>query len=734
MTTPRDASRDSPSPGVARRSSRPVERRAAMPAGFAAGGLAAGIKASGRPDLAVVVDDRRSGRRGRRLHPERVRGGARPAVAGAPRRDVRRPARRVRLGRGRHLDERLARTRRPGPPATPTRPRSAGCSARRTRRRPSSGRSTSRPGSSARGCRSTRSRRASRGARADARTDRRRASTAAAEALRTTDSVTKVATTTVELPDADGAAGARSRVSGIAKGVGMIHPRMATMLVGRADRRGRRARRRCGACSGRPPRGPGTSCRSTATRAPTTRSSSSPPGAAGRRRSRPAAHGGGDALGAAIEAVARDLARQQAADGEGATTLITCQVTGAARRRRGPGGRPRGRLVAAWSRRRPTAATRTGAGSPAPPGNARLADAAVLEAGRPARRRGGGACRHAGRARPGPAPDRDRRPPRVRRPRRRPGRLRSRRGARGDGRRPRSLIRARPRPRRRHRRGLRLRPDRALLQLLRHQDGRHRRSHSPRRRPYRGHGNRCPRARCADARAPPPRPERRPGPPGGGGRGRSCRRHGPWDSHPRAVGGRLGFRRRGQAPGPTEDYYAQLVAEQQQEAAKDRARRTGLDGSRPSAEADRFLGALPIEVPFDDAGGTSPLYNTSVITLVESGTFRALIHRRRRGPGDQPRMGLLELRRSSDPPAELRPGSTSRQPPQRVVRSARSSSRTQGPGEDSYRVRQRRHQCAETSVSAGRQCLPGPRLRRLRDRWRQQVPQRRRRVPQLASR
>src|SRR4029077_15420041 len=31
----------------------------------------------------------------------------------------------------------------------------------------------------------------------------------------------------------------------------------------------------------------------------------------------------------AIEAVARDLARQQAADGEGATTLITCQVSGA---------------------------------------------------------------------------------------------------------------------------------------------------------------------------------------------------------------------------------------------------------------------------------------------------------------------------------------------------------------------------------------------------------------------
>src|SRR5207245_1095215 len=35
-------------------------------------------------------------------------------------------------------------------------------------------------------------------------------------------------------------------------------------------------------------------------------------------------------LAAAVEAVARDLARQQAADGEGATTLLTCQVSGAA--------------------------------------------------------------------------------------------------------------------------------------------------------------------------------------------------------------------------------------------------------------------------------------------------------------------------------------------------------------------------------------------------------------------
>src|SRR4051812_14985215 len=35
-----------------------VERRASLPAGFRAGGLAAGIKASGRPDLAVALTTR----------------------------------------------------------------------------------------------------------------------------------------------------------------------------------------------------------------------------------------------------------------------------------------------------------------------------------------------------------------------------------------------------------------------------------------------------------------------------------------------------------------------------------------------------------------------------------------------------------------------------------------------------------------------------------------------------
>src|SRR4029078_3051133 len=49
------------------------------------------------------------------------------------------------------------------------------------------------------------------------------------EALRTTNSVAKLASTTVVLPADDGEPVAVT-VTGIAKGVGMIHPNMATML------------------------------------------------------------------------------------------------------------------------------------------------------------------------------------------------------------------------------------------------------------------------------------------------------------------------------------------------------------------------------------------------------------------------------------------------------------------------------------------------------------------------
>lgn len=149
---------------------------------------------------------------------------------------------------------------------------------------------------------------------------------AAAVALRTTDSRTKLATTTVEIAAADGTPVAVT-VSGIAKGVGMIHPRMATMLA---------------------------VLLTDATVDPATLAGLLRPAAArtwdqltidgdtstndtvillasGAGRADRIAPGSDAAavLGRAIEAVARDLARQQAADGEGATTLLTCVVTGA---------------------------------------------------------------------------------------------------------------------------------------------------------------------------------------------------------------------------------------------------------------------------------------------------------------------------------------------------------------------------------------------------------------------
>ncbi|MFI5262087.1 MAG: bifunctional ornithine acetyltransferase/N-acetylglutamate synthase [Candidatus Limnocylindrales bacterium] len=150
---------------------------------------------------------------------------------------------------------------------------------------------------------------------------------AAGQALRTTDTTTKVATTTIELPGADGPT-VTVRVSGVAKGVGMIHPGMATMLaVLMTD------------ASVEPVVLEGM-LRSAATRSwnqLTVDGDTSTndtvfllaSGAAGAVAVVPGT-AAADALGDAVAAVARDLARQQAADGEGAGTLITCQVSGAA--------------------------------------------------------------------------------------------------------------------------------------------------------------------------------------------------------------------------------------------------------------------------------------------------------------------------------------------------------------------------------------------------------------------
>jgi glutamate N-acetyltransferase/amino-acid N-acetyltransferase len=148
----------------------------------------------------------------------------------------------------------------------------------------------------------------------------------AAAALRTTDTTTKVASVTVSAPGAQGLP-VPITVTGIAKGVGMIHPRMATMLsIVLTDAtanpfllhsllRGVTAR----------------TWNQLSVDGDTSTNDTVFLLASGRAGAVDAARDAAAraALAAALEAVARDLARQQAADGEGAATLITCQVSGA---------------------------------------------------------------------------------------------------------------------------------------------------------------------------------------------------------------------------------------------------------------------------------------------------------------------------------------------------------------------------------------------------------------------
>ena len=199
---------------------------------------------------------------------------------------------------------------------------------------------------------------------------------AAAVALRTTDSKTKVATTTVELPDAAGRP-MTVTVSGLAKGVGMIHPRMATMLSVIATDADVAPETLWGLL--RPAAARTWDQLSvdgdTSTNDTVFVLASAASGAAIAEPGSPAAA----LLGAAIEAIARDLARQQAADGEGASTLITAAVTGALD---DADARAIARAVissslvkAAAHGRDPNWGRIAGAA-----GNGRLADAAVLEA------------------------------------------------------------------------------------------------------------------------------------------------------------------------------------------------------------------------------------------------------------------------------------------------------------------------------------------------------------------
>src|SRR5664280_1024258 len=138
--------------------------------------------------------------------------------------------------------------------------------------------------------------------------------------MMTTDTKIKLATTAVKMPGPDSEP-VKVTVTGICKGVGMIHPRMATMLsIILTD-------------ASVPP------ATLHALLAPIVQRTWNQISVDGDTSTNDTvfllASGASKASVApvsheAIVAVARSLARQQAADGEGASTLITCQVSGAA--------------------------------------------------------------------------------------------------------------------------------------------------------------------------------------------------------------------------------------------------------------------------------------------------------------------------------------------------------------------------------------------------------------------
>jgi glutamate N-acetyltransferase/amino-acid N-acetyltransferase len=301
----------------------PVERRASLPAGFRAGGLAAGIKASGRPDLALVTA---------------TAGPAAAAAVFTPNAFAAAPVRQSRAN--------LA--------ATSGDPRGGFGWARAIVSTSGSANAATGPAGDedqatvgrlvagavdieeahvlhlSTGVIGTRLPlslvEAGLAALVPRLGDGDDALEAAAVALRTTDSVTKVASTTVELPGPGGAT-VPVTVSGIAKGVGMIHPNMATMLsVVLTD-----AAVEPAVLWGLLRPAAARTWDQLSVDGDTSTNDTVFVLASGVSTALPVGEGSdaAAALGAAIEAVARDLARQQAADGEGATILITASVTGA---------------------------------------------------------------------------------------------------------------------------------------------------------------------------------------------------------------------------------------------------------------------------------------------------------------------------------------------------------------------------------------------------------------------
>jgi len=351
----------------------PVERHAALPAGFRAGGLAAGIKASGRPDLAVIVTTRGPAAaaavftantlaaapvRLSRAHLAATSGDARGGFGWAEAIISTSGSANAATGPAGDADQlEIARLLAGATGATleQTLHLSTGIiGTRLPLDRVAGGLAALMP----------------------LLTEDADGLQAAAVALRTTDSLTKTATATVALADAAGQA-VQVTVSGIAKGVGMIHPQMATMLSVILTDAAVLPETLWGLLRHAAAR----TWNQLSVDGDTSTNDTVFVLASGASGARPVQPGTAAAaiLGSAIQAVARDLARQQAADGEGASTLITASVTGA---RDDADARAVARSVvssslvkAAAHGRDPNWGRIAGAA-----GNARLATTAVLEA------------------------------------------------------------------------------------------------------------------------------------------------------------------------------------------------------------------------------------------------------------------------------------------------------------------------------------------------------------------
>ena len=266
--------------------------------GFTASGVAARISKLG-PDLALVVGERRVRRR-RRCSREPRAGGAGRRQQGASR------ARRA-AGRRDQLRERERRDRRAGRrrcardgggDGAPARPR-ARAGARpldRRDRRAAADRPRAAPASRRRG-------------RALGRRRRRRRAGDPHDRHAHEGEPSRTATA--------------SRVGGMAKGSGMIHPEPRDDARGRHDRLSARARRADRRSSGPRSRRASTRSRSTASARRTTPSSCS-------RAARGDAEATTRLSREALHAVCADLAGQIVADGEGATVVAEINVTGAA--------------------------------------------------------------------------------------------------------------------------------------------------------------------------------------------------------------------------------------------------------------------------------------------------------------------------------------------------------------------------------------------------------------------